>query len=268
VGMVISDASNFFFSEMLRGVEDALREAGNSLIVCNTDEVLEREAHYLDLLLSQRVDGIIAAATSQRWSVLQEAQILHTPIVYVDRRFADLDGPYVGVDNEGGAHLGVSHLITQGYTDIGILTGFQRLSTMRERLQGFRLAMKEARLPIRDEWVVPSPLSIEAGKQAMEHVLTLPDRPRAVFVANNLLILGALTGIRALGLTCPADVALVGFDDHPWAAVADPPLTVVRQPARDVGRVAAETLCALIEGNGSIAPTTILGCPLVVRNSS
>ncbi len=129
-------------------------------------------------------------------------------------------------------------------------------------------ALREAGLPIHDEWIVPSPLSIEAGKQAMEHLLTLSERPRAVFVSNNLITLGALIAIRSLGLACPQEVAVVGFDDHPWAVVASPPLTVVRQPAREVGRVAAEILCALIDDDGPVAPTTILKCDLVLRESS
>jgi LacI family transcriptional regulator len=268
VGIVISDASNFFFSEMLRGVEDILHESKNGLLVCNTDEVMEREVHYLDLLLRHRVDGIITAATSQRWSALQKAESLHTPVVYVDRHFTDLAGPYVGVDNADGAYLGVQHLIERGYTEIGIMAGFQRLSTMSERLRGYRRALQEAGLPIRDEWIVPSPLSIEAGKQAMEHLLTLPERPRAVFVSNNLITLGALIAMRSLGFACPQEMAVVGFDDHPWAVVASPPLTVVRQPAREVGQVAAQILCALIDDDGPIAPTTILKCDLVVRESS
>ncbi len=107
-------------------------------MVCNTDEVMDAEAHYLDLLLRHRVDGIITAATSQRWSALQKAESLHTPVVYVDRHFTDSAGPYVGVDNEDGAYLGVQHLIEQGYTEIGIMAGFQRLSTMSERLGGYR----------------------------------------------------------------------------------------------------------------------------------
>ncbi len=233
IGMVISDSSNFFFSEMLRGVEDILHAEGYGLLVCNTDEVLAREAHYLDLLLRQRVDGIIAAATSQQWTPLREAASQHTPIVFVDRRFPNLEGPYVGADNEGGAKLGVRHLAERGYRDIGILAGFQRLSTMRERLRGFRMGMREAGLELRPEWVVTSHLSIEAGKEAMRHLLSMPQRPRAVFVNNNLIMLGAFLAIRELGLVCPAQVAVVGFDDHPWAAVANPPLTVVRQPARD-----------------------------------
>jgi LacI family transcriptional regulator len=267
-GMIISDASNFFFSEMLRGVEDVLLPRSYSLTVCNTDEVLEREARYLDLLLQQRVDGIIAAATSQRWSALLEAEAQNTPIVFVDRKFDELAGPYVGVDNEGGAYLGVHYLIEQGYREIGVLAGFQRLSTMRERLHGCRRALQEAGVPIHEEWMITSHLSIEAGKQSMLRLLSQTPRPRAVFVGNNLLVLGALLAIRELGLRCPQEIAIVGFDDHPWAAVAHPPLTVVRQPARELGRCAAEMLCTLIDGKQPAEQQVILGCELVVRQSA
>lgn len=268
VGMVISDSANFFFSEMLRGVEDILHAEGYGLLVCNTDEVLQREAHYLDLLLRQRVDGIVAAATSQAWTPLREAATQHTPIVFVDRRFRDLEGPYVGADNEGGAKLGVQHLIERGYREIGVLAGFQRLSTMRERLHGYQVALSEAGLPLQDEWIIPSDLSIEAGKEAMRRLLTLPHRPRAVFVNNNLITLGALLAIRELGLDCPGEVAVVGFDDHPWAAVSAPPLTVVRQPAREIGQIAAEALCILIDGQPPDQQQYILPCELIVRESA
>jgi len=267
VGMVISDSANFFFSEMLRGVEDILHAEGYGLLVCNTDEVLEREAHYLDLLLRQRVDGIVAAATSQAWTPLREAATQHTPVVFVDRRFQDLEGPFVGVDNEGGARLGVQHLIERGYREIGILAGFQRLSTMRERLHGYQVSLSEAGLPLHDEWIIPSDLSVEAGKETMRHLLTLPHRPRAVFVNNNLITLGALLAIRELGLDCPSEVAVIGFDDHPWAAVADPPLTVVRQPAREIGQIAARMLIDSLTGAMPHETSKVLQCELVVRQS-
>lgn len=268
VGMIISDASNFFFSEMLRGVEDVLRQQQYGLIVCNTDEVLEREADYLDLLVRQRVDGIIAAATSQRWAVLNDAEALRTPVVFVDRTFDDLDGPYVGVDNEGGAYLGTCHLIARGYREIGVLAGFQRLSTMRERLSGFVRAMHEAGLPLRDEWILPSPLSIEAGKTAMHKILSLADPPRAIFVNNNLLTLGALLALEEMDLSCPVNVALVGFDDHPWAAISNPPLTVVRQPTREMGRTAANTLLELINDREPPSRRVVLDCELIARKSA
>ena len=267
VGVVVSDSSNHFFTEVLSGIEEVLLPEDYALLVCNTAEILEREAHYLDLLLRQRVDGIIAAATSQRWDVLTEAEIEHMPVVFVDRRFEGLDGPFVGVDNERGAYLGTTHLIECGHRRIGILAGFERLSTMRERLAGFRQALQEHDIPLPGECVVNSPLSIEGGRDAMRQLLTLPERPTAVFLNNNLLSLGALLAIRDLELRCPEDVAVVGFDDHPWAAVSDPPLTIVRQPAERVGQAAAEMLLALINDEKVSEPHIVLDCEVVPRQS-
>lgn len=267
VGMIISDASNHFFSEMLRGVEDVLLPAQYSLTVCNTDEVLEREAHYLDLLLRHRVDGIIAAATSQRWSALHEAEVQHTPVVFVDRKYPGMEGAYVGVDNVGGAYLGARHLIEKGYRRIGILAGFQRLSTMVERLAGFRQALHEAQIPLPEEWVAYSTMSIEGGQEALQGILALPERPDAFFINNNLLTVGALTALRTAGLCYPNDVGLVSFDDHPWASIIDPPLTVVRQPSREMGRVAAQVLFDLMNSNGATDTSHVLECELVVRQS-
>ena len=141
IGMIVSDATNNFFGELLRGAEDVLRPANYASIVCNTDEILEHEEHYIDLLLGQRVEGIIAAATSQQWAVLDEAALRHVPIVFVDRRFDGLQGPFVGADNVTGARLGTSHLIEAGHREIGIIAGFQRLSSIRERLEGFKQAL-------------------------------------------------------------------------------------------------------------------------------
>jgi LacI family transcriptional regulator len=267
VGVIVSDASNHFFAEVLQGIEDILRPMDYASIICNTCEILEHEAHYLDLLMRQRVDGIIAAATSQRWDVLTEFGIEHMPVVFVDRSFEGLDSPFVGVDNKRGAYQGVSHMIECGHRQIGILAGFQRLSTMRERLAGFRQALDDHDIPLPEKWVVTSPLSIEAGREAMRQILTLPERPTSVFLNNNLLSLGALLAIRELGLRCPDDISVVGFDDHPWAAVSDPPLTVVRQPAQQIGQAAAQMVLALINGEQPPEPRVLLECELVSRQS-
>ena len=267
VGVIVSDASNHFFAELLQGIEDVLRPVNYALITCNTAEILEREAHYLDLLMGQRVDGIIAAATSQRWEVLSEADLQHIPIVFVDRYFNGMEGPFVGVDNKQGAYLGTTHLIECGHRRIGILAGFQRLSTMRERLAGFRQALQECSIPLLEEWVITSPLSIKRGREAMRQMLSLPERPTAIFMANNLLSLGGLLAVNELGLRCPEDIALVGFDDHPWAAVSCPPLTVIRQPAQELGRVAAQMLLAAINAESVSESNVILECELIARQS-
>lgn len=267
IGLIISDVTNTFFGELTRGIEDALFANGYSLMLCNTNEVLEREEYYIDILLRQGVDGIIAAAASQDWDALNEAAKLNIPIVMLDRTFENADSPYVGVNNSEGAYLGTGHLIESGYRKIGILSGFQRLSTMRERLAGFEQALAEANLPLRANWRIDSPLTIEDGRLAMQHLMSQAERPRAVFISNNLLSLGALMELREMELVCPDDVAIVGFDDHPWAQVSDPPLTVVRQPTYAIGETAArKVLQALNDGDGE-ASSALFDCQLVMRQS-
>ena len=268
IGLIVSDVTNTFFGEIMRGIEDVLIANGYSLMLCNTNEVLEREEYYIDILLRQGVDGIIAAATSQNWDALSEAAKLSIPIVMLDRTFDDAQSPYVGVNNVQGAWLGTRHLIERGYRDIGVLAGFQRLSTMRERLSGFENALAEARLPRRDAWTIASPLTIEDGKRAMMQLMTRPQVPRAIFICNNLLSLGALMGLAELGLRCPRDVAIVGFDDHPWAQVSDPPLTVLRQPTKAIGETAALKLLNALNDDQVDISSALFDCQLIVRQST
>lgn len=267
IGMVISDATNLFFSDMLMGVDDVVRSQNYGLVVCNTNEVLEYEEHYLNLLLGQRVDGIIAAATSQRWNALSAAQVQHTPVVFVDRTFDNQEGPFVGVDNFGGAKAGVQHLIEHGHREIGLLAGMLRLSTMIERVDGFRQALDDANLACNENWIATSEMSIDSGKESALALLSQTNRPTALFANNNLLCLGALLALRELGLSCPKDISLVSFDEHPWAAVSDPPMTVVRQPAREVGRNAAQHLFKLLSGTEVTSSKIILPCDMVLRQS-
>jgi len=267
IGVIVSDASNAFFGDVLRGIEDVLQPLNYSLVVCNTDEILERENHYIDLLLRQRVEGIIAAATSQKWEVLNRAPLQHTPVIFLDRAYEGMEGPFVGVNNRAGARLGTQYLIEHGHRKIGILAGFQRLSTIRERLAGFRQALDDHQIEIPPEWVEESQLGIEAGRESAIRILSLPNRPSALFINNNLLTLGALLAIRELGLRCPQDISLVGFDDHPWSAVSCPPLTVVRQPSRSLGQQAARMILSEIEGEPYHPEVVILECELVIRES-
>ncbi len=268
IGLIVSDVTNTFFGEIMLGVENVLIANGYSLMVCNTSEVLEREEYYIDILLRQGVDGIIAAATSQNWDVLNEAAKLNIPIVMLDRTFDNAISPYVGVNNKYGAYLGTNHLIERGHREIGILSGFQRLSTMRERLAGFQMALAEAHLPSHERWSVASQLSIEDGQGAMRELMTQDERPQAVFVCNNLLSLGALMGLQELGMRCPEDVAIVGFDDHPWAQVSNPPLTVVRQPTYRIGETAARKVLQALNGDADDIPSAQFDCELVERQSS
>jgi LacI family transcriptional regulator len=267
VGIVISDSSNPFFGELLLSIEEVLRPQNYAAIICNTNETLEYEAHYLDLLLNQRVDGIIAAAMSQPWMELARAEVQHTPVVFVDRAFENMDSYYVGVDNTAGAAMGTRHLIQCGYQKIGILAGLERLSTMRERLDGYCRALQAAGIAINEEWIVRSQLTVDGGRQAMRAMLNLPDKPEAVFINNNLLALGALLEMGETDPDCTKELGIVCFDDHPWSAVTNPPLTVVRQPTQKIGQIAGEMILALINDRPVAQKRVILDCELVVRQS-
>jgi LacI family transcriptional regulator len=267
VGVVISDSSNPFFGELLLSIEEVLRPQNYAVIICNTNETLEYEAHYLDLLLNQRVDGIIAAAVSQPWVELARAEVQHTPVVFVDRAFDNIDSFYVGVDNTAGAYLGTQHLVKCGYQKVGILAGLERLSTMRERLAGYWQALQDAGIHVNEEWIIRSQLSVEGGRQAMRSMLSLRDKPQAVLINNNLLALGALLVLGETEPDCTQNLGIVCFDDHPWSAVSNPPLTVVRQPTQKIGQVAAEMILSLINDRPVSQKRVILDCELVVRRS-
>jgi len=268
LGVIVGDVANHFFSELLQGVEETVRSEKYSLIVCNTGETLELEDHYIQLLLSHKVDGIIAMATSEQWMSVREAQVQHLPIVFVDRAFAGLEGErFVGVDNVRGAYLAAEHLIELGHRKIGTLAGAQGLSTMRDRLRGFRQAMDDHGLEVPAEWIVPSALSAEAGHAAANQILATRERPTALFIANNYLTLGTLHALKDNGLRCPEDLSIVGFDDHPWAAVTEPPLTVVRQPAMRIGATAGQMILDSIHGREHEPRQVVLECELVTRQS-
>ena len=268
IGIIVSDITNHYFGELIRSIENVLDASNYSLIVCNTDEQLERERAYLELLTSQQVDAIIAAATSQNWDELFVTQLKNIPVVFLDRTFDEFgDYAYAGANNYAGVYEGTEHLIRQGFERIGILAGFQRLSSMRERLQGYKDALTKYGIPIREDWIVYSELSVEAGFNAASQILSLDDRPTALLINNNFLSLGTLTCVKQLGLRVPQDVALIGFDDHPWAAVSSPPLTVIRQPVGQLGKIAAEMALALVKNEPLAQQKVVLDCELLIRES-
>jgi len=267
VGMVVSDMSNPFFAELIRGFEAALRAHQYNLIVCNTEDDPYREEEALRLLMGKRVDGIAAAVASEKWATLQMAQDRSFPLVFIDLKVEGVAGPLVCGDNEAGAYQGVSHLIADGHSRIGILAGMPGMSSMRERLAGYHRALADHGLSRDEDSVKFSRLDVVSAAQQMEALLTQTPRPDAVFVNNNLLALGALNALQSLGLSCPEDVALACYDDAPWMTVSDPPLTVVRQPNHDMGVLAGRLLLEQIRGDVVPRMAITLQSELVVRQS-
>jgi LacI family transcriptional regulator len=287
VGLIISDIANPFFTAVARGVQDEIHQHGYHTIFCNTDEDSAREDEYLRLLSARQIDGLIIAPTgvpSERLLRMHEADI---PIVLLDRHIPELTLPIVEVDNESGAYEATRYLIELGHRQIAILVGMETISTQLMRLQGYERALREHGLPIDDTLIInadsrsysnrlslldaPPPFFTNnqmtpTAYQALQQVLNLLHRPSAIFITNNEMTVGSLHALKERGLRCPEDISLISFDDHDWASIFSPPLTVVRQPTYQLGQTAAKLLLSLIKRE-SFKDPTCLPVELIVRES-
>jgi LacI family transcriptional regulator len=242
---VMLDATNPFFTDVAQGIEDAAENRDLSLFICNSDNRADRELAYLNRLQQQRVQGILITPVNPNEPVLGEIARQGTPIVIVDRVSDGATHCSVAVDDAHGGRLAVGHLLDLGHQRIAFVGGPMRIGQVRDRLTGARNAMQEAGRDPDDLIVVDTEaLTADEGRNAGERIVGMArrSRPTAAFCANDLLALGLLQRCVALGVGVPEELAIVGYDDIEFAALAAVPLTSVRQPRRELGRTAAELL--------------------------
>jgi LacI family transcriptional regulator len=266
--VIVSDIQNPFFTTMVRGIEDVGRAEGHRIVLCNSDEDPAREAAYIDVAIAERMGGVVIAPASDRSSRVDALLERQIPVVTVDRRLRhghdQVDS--VMVDNRAGAMAATEHLLTSGAKRVACITGPARASTAAERLTGYRAALRKAGREARADLIRHADFRHEGGYAAAIDLLRPRRRPDALFVTNNLMTLGALQAIADTGLRVPADVAIVGFDDAPWATLTTPPLTVVAQPTLEIGREAGRLLATAT--NHTTTRHIVLSPTLIVRQSS
>jgi LacI family transcriptional regulator/LacI family repressor for deo operon, udp, cdd, tsx, nupC, and nupG len=267
LGVVIPDIQNPFFADVTRGIEDVTREQGYTLLLCNSDEDAERQRDCLDNFRTELVDGVIVPPLSNRDADLERLAEASIPVVCVDRRLHQTRFDTVVSDNEQGAFEAVSHLLGLGHRRIGFIGGISDISTTRERRQGYDRALEEAGVPVDPALVREGDSRMESGRSRTEALLDLPERPTALFVGNNLMALGALAAVHERGLAIPDELAVVSYDDMPWAMALNPPLTAVSQPGREMGRRAAEMMLQRIADPSRSPSLVVLQPRLVVRRS-
>lgn len=267
VGVVIPDLQNPFFTGVVRGIDIVLQAAGYTLLLSNADEDAARERNILETLQAEGVAGIIFVPINDSRGKYNHS--LSPPIhtVAVDRLASNLDADLVTVDNVEGTRTGVAHLLAIGHRDVALLNGPSRHSTAIDREQGYRQALAAAGLPLRPELIYRGDFREGGGYDGMKTLLALRRRPRAVFVANNLMTLGALRALHEARIRIPDEVALVGFDDVPWATSLNPPLTAVSQPSQEIGSAAADLLLDRIANPERAVRHLILRAQLVIRAS-
>lgn len=268
IGVVFSDISNPFFTSVYKGIEFELSKHGYELTLANTSELDETQEAVLNTMLSREVDGLIIAPTGNESQTLDQITQMDIPMVMLDRRGPYSQIPLVGLNNVEAAYLATSHLIRDGHERIGIVAGLSTVDTTSSRLEGFCKALEEHGLPCREEYIQEGNSRMDGGYRGVDELMKLPEPPTAIFITNNLMTLGALHAIRDKGLRCPDDVGLIGFDDHDWADIFTPPLTVVKQPTFRMGEKAASILIELLAGDSEHDDhTTIFSGELIIRGS-
>lgn len=254
LGFIVSTIENVFFTEAAHAAEQVARQHGYNLIVCNTDENPQQENAYLEVLDQQLIAGIILAPAPGDAPYLEVYQRGRLPIVLINRRLDHLAFSSIVSDDEAVARACVRHLIRQGKRRIAAITGLPGVYTTAARFNGYRQALAEAGLPLDETLVVCGWAHLDGGYAAARQVLSHPNPPDALFVFNNVMVQGAVMALQDLGLTWPDPVDVAGFGAFKTARLYRPPLTLIEQPAREMGRRAAELLIAQVDGELDGAP--------------
>ena len=271
IGLIVLDVANPFFTEVARGVEDLANEAGYIVILCNSDDSVEKENHYLHVLEEQRTQGVLITPVQNDASYLQRFRQRGIAVVLLDRPSRIKDLCSVAVDDVRGGELAATHLIEQGHERIAFVHGPLSIRQCADRKRGMLRAMKTAGFDPERSVVDISTAAQSAreGELVVEQLLNASIKPTAVFCANDLLALGLMRGLIKCGVSIPRDMAMVGYDDVEFASLLSTPLTSIRQPKYELGRAAAELLL-----DEACNPTThkhkhiVYQPELIVRESS
>ncbi|SFB52516.1 transcriptional regulator, LacI family [Amycolatopsis marina] len=267
LALVISDVENPFFTAIARGVEDVAQNAGYSVVLCNSDEQLAKERRYLEIALQERVAGVILSPVGPSTNV-DTLTGRGTPVVAVDRPLTEPSSDQVLVASRPAAQEATAHLLAAGYLRVGCLTGPAGVRTADDRLDGYLDGLRAAGVAPEAALVRRAEYRAGCADAAAAELLDLESPPDALLLANSPIAVAVLQALAARGLRAGRDIGIVAFDEVPWATLIDPQLSVVAQPAYEIGRVAAELLLARI-GDHTRQPTaTMLAARLIPRGSS
>lgn len=268
--MIVPDITNPFFPGAVRGAEDVAFRHGFRLVLCNSDNDVNKEATYIHEMRTYRPSGLIlvpadlSKATEEAKAYLRAG----SSVVYMDRIPAKWRGDSVTSAHEEGAYLATKHLIDLGHKRIATIAGPLTLSSAFARLNGYRRAMKEAGLPLLPEYVQEAEFNKAAGYKGAKMLISQRKRPTALFAANDLIAFGALAAVREAGMRCPEDVSVIGFDNLDDSNITVPALTTVEQFAYEVGASAAEIVVQRNNGDSAPPKHVLLSPKLLVKEST
>ncbi|HEY4358559.1 MAG TPA: LacI family DNA-binding transcriptional regulator [Acidobacteriaceae bacterium] len=265
IGLIIPDIGGPFMASCVRAIQKVTRQAGYMLIIAFTNGNEKVEAEEVDYMIRHQIDGIMIVPAAGSAAPFSSLQMKNIPLIAFDQPIGGDEYDAVVVKNRQGARAAVEHLIWHGHKRIACLGVFRQLYSIQQRIEGYRAAMKDAKLPMMLEIINPDDDGV--GKQ-IDKWLAAKNPPTAIFSLNELTSLETVEALAIRGLRMPTDIAFVGFDDIQLGPYLDPPLTAVLQPAASIGEHTATRMLERIKSTETLQPKRVLlDVDLIIRGS-
>ncbi|MCB5359900.1 DNA-binding transcriptional regulator CytR [Vibrio lentus] len=265
---IVPDICDPYFSEIIRGIEDAAVENDYLVLLGDSGQQKKRESSFVNLVFTKQADGMLLLGTDHPFDVSKPEQKNLPPMVMACEFAPELELPTVHIDNLTSAFEAVNYLAQLGHKRIAQISGPTTATLCKFRQQGYQQALRRAGVSMNPAYSTVGDFTFEAGAQAVRQLLALPEQPTAIFCHNDAMAIGAIQEAKKLGLRVPQDLSIVGFDDIQFAQYCDPPLTTISQPRYEIGRQAMLMMLDLLKGNDVQAGSRLLEAKLVVRGST
>lgn len=273
IGVIVPVITHHLFTGIITGIQAVTRSCNYNVIVSESDHSTEREEMTLASLLGMRISGLLIGPFAENEShteYVAMAQQDGIPVVFFDGAYEKIQASRVIVNDFEATIKAVEHLVKTGCRKIAHISGPKHSYIGKQRILGYRAALHKFGLPYRKDWVVESDFSIANAILVAHQLLTGPEIPNAIIAVNDLSAIGALKAAQEKGLSVPHDLSLIGYSDNPFSTIVEPTISSIRQPAIEMGNVAAELLINQIEHAGAATPPVIRQLPteLILRNST
>ena len=268
IGLLAVSNDTPYFAEVIRAVENSCYKKGYTLILCNSQNELEKQRSYLAMLAQKRVDGLLVLCSEYPPALLELLQSYsHIPMMIMDWGKSSDFTDNIEDNSSQGAYMAVKYLIERGHREIGTITGQLNEHTGRERQKGFLQALKEANIEIPKEWIIKSDFYPESGYHAMQKILKQGKKPTAIFCGGDVIAMGAICAIAEAGLSVPHDISVIGYDNLHDSRYFNPALTTIHQPKERLGETALDMLLDRIINKREEFQAIELKPELIERNS-
>ncbi|EGT4352743.1 DNA-binding transcriptional regulator CytR [Cronobacter sakazakii] len=266
--VIVPDICDPFFSEIIRGIEVTAADRGYLVLIGDCAHQNQQEKTFIDLIITKQIDGMLLLGSRLPFDASKEEQRNLPPMVMANEFAPELELPTVHIDNLTAAFNAVNYLHELGHQRIACIAGPEEMPLCHYRLQGYVQALRRSGMTVDPHYIARGDFTYEAGANALEQLLSLPQPPTAIFCHSDVMALGALSMAKRRGFRVPDDLSIIGFDNIALAEFCDPPLTTVAQPRFDIGREAMLLLLSQLNGHTVSSGSRLLDCELVLRGTT